>query len=207
MNRRKWIQLGALIVLCGIGAAGLWAESKPANSGEGGAKVAAINMRAAIASTAEGKQAAAQLETEFLARRKEIEDLNKRINEIQQRLQAGGSLSKQDEEERLTVEGKGLVRQLEHRQNEYQEDLNEAQGEVLDRIGRRMAGVVRTYAQGHGYGTVLDDSSRSTPVMYVSADITQEIVKLYDETYPLKSGTGPENTKPPMKSVTKPSER
>jgi hypothetical protein len=47
--------------------------------------------------------------------------------------------------------------------------------------------VLVKYAPGNGYGAVLDNSSQSTPVMYASADITQEIVKLYDATYPVKS--------------------
>jgi Skp family chaperone for outer membrane proteins len=174
----------------GLGTSALVAQSKPANGGEAGAKVAAINMRAAIASTAEGKQAAAQMETEFMARRKELEDLNKKINDLQQRLTAGANTLSDEEKQRLTVEGQRLTRQLERRQNEFQEDLNDAQSDVIARIGRKMVEVLGKYAPSNGYGAVLDNSSQSTPVMYASADITQEIVKLYDATYPAKSAAG-----------------
>src|ERR1700720_1974489 len=99
----------------GLGASVLLAQSKPANTTEAGAKVAAINMRAAIANTAEGKQAAAQMETEFMARRKELEDLNKKINDLQQRLTAGANTLSDEGKQRLTVEGQRLTRQLERR--------------------------------------------------------------------------------------------
>ena len=189
----KWmnvIRAGAMMALCGLGAAGLWAQSKPANGAEAGARVAAINMRAAIANTSEGKQAAAQMETQFSARRKELEELNKKINDLQRRLTTGANTLSDEEKQKLTLEGQRLTRQLERRQNEFQEDLNDAQGEVISRIGRRMVEVLGKYAPNNGYGAVLDNSSQSTPVMYASADITQEVVKLYDETYPVKKVAG-----------------
>jgi hypothetical protein len=46
------------------------------------------------------------------------------------------------------------------------------------------------YAPSNGYGAVLDDSSQSTPVMYAATDITEQIVKLYDQTYPVKNAAG-----------------
>ena len=201
------IRAGAMMAVCGWGAAGLWAQSKPANGAEAGAKVAAINMRAAIANTSEGKQAAAQLETQFSARRKELEDLNKKINDLQQRLTMGANTLSDEEKQKLTLEGQRLTRQLERRQNEFQEDLNDAQNDVISRIGRRMVEVLGKYAPSNGYGAVLDNSSQSTPVMYASADITQEVVKLYDETYPVKSGGAAGDGKTTAKPMTKPSER
>jgi outer membrane protein len=194
--------LGAMAL--GLGAAALWAQSKPANGLEAGAKVAAINMRAAIANTAEGKQAATQIETEFLRRRKELEDLNKKLNDLQQRLTAGASTLSDEEKQRLTLEGQRLTRQLERRQNEFQEDLNDAQSDMISRIGRKMVEVLGKYAPGNGYGAVLDNSSQSTPVMYASADITAEIIRLYDQTYPVKSAVGAVDGKA---GTTKPSDR
>jgi len=207
MDWMRWKIAVVVMAVCGLGAAGLWAQGKPANGGEAGGKVAAINMRAAIANTSEGKQASAQLGTEFLARRKELEDLNKKINDLQQRLTAGATTLSDEEKQRLTLEGQRLTRQLERRQNEFQEDLNDAQGDVVARIGRRMVEVLGKYAPSNGYGAVLDNSSQSTPVMYASTDITEEIVRLYDQTYPVKSGAGASDPKNVTKPVAKPSER
>jgi outer membrane protein len=191
----------------GLGPAALWAQSKPANGVEAGAKLAALNMRTAIANTAEGKQAATQIETEFLRRRKELEDLNKKLNDLQQRLTAAASTLSDEEKQRLTLEGQRLTRQLERRQNEFQEDLNDAQSDVISRIGRRMVEVLGKYAPSNGYGVVLDNSSQSTPVMYASADITEEIVRLYDQTFPVKSAAGAVDGKAGTKTVAKPSDR
>ncbi|MGH9743177.1 MAG: OmpH family outer membrane protein [Candidatus Acidiferrum sp.] len=179
----------AMAMACGLSGAGLWAQSSASNSGLAGTKVAAINMRAAIANTAEGKRAAAKLETEFTAKRNELEDVNKQITDIQQRLDSSGDVLSADEKERLTIEGQRLSRQLQRKQNEYQEDLTDAQNDVISRIEQRMMEVVRTYAPSKGYRAVLDDSSQTTPVIYASTDITEDIVKLYDHTYPVKSAS------------------
>ncbi len=208
MRWMNMIRTGAMMAVCGCGAAALWGQSKPGNVAEAGAKVAAINMRAAIANTLEGKQATAQLETQFSARRKELEDLNKKINDLQQRLTTGANTLSDEEKQKLTLQGQRLTRQLERRQNEFQEDLNDAQSDVISRIGRRMVEVLGKYAPSNGYGAVLDNSSQSTPVMYASTDITQEVVKLYDETYPVKRVVGAVSGKPGAgESMAKPSEK
>lgn len=207
MNWIRLLRTTAPTLALGLCTSALLAQSKPVNTTEAGAKIAAINMRAAIANTSEGKQAAAQMETEFLARRKELEDLNKKINDLQHRLTAGASTLGDEEKQKLTVEGQRLTRQLERRQNEFQEDLNDAQSDVIGRIGRRMVEVLGKYAPSKGYGAVLDNSSQSTPVMYASTDITQEVVKLYDQTYPIKSGVGAADGKTTPKPASKPSGR
>lgn len=171
-------------------------DSAAKSLGDAGAKIAAINMRAAIANTAEGKQAAAQLETELQARRKEIEDLNKRISDLQQRLTVGANTLSDDEKQRITLEGQKLTRQLDRRQNEFQEDLTDAQNEVISRIGRKIVDVIGKYAPSNGYGAVLDNSSQTTPVMYASTDITMAVVKLYDQTYPVKTNAAGVSGKP-----------
>ena len=194
------------LALCG---AGVRAQSKAtdgaSSASQAGAKVGAINLRAAIANTAEGKQAAAQLEAQFAPRRKEIEDLNKRIGDLQQKLSAGSPVMSDEEKEKLTLEGQKLTRQLDRRQNEFQEDLTDAQNEVVQRIGRRLVEVIGKYAPSNGYSAVLDDSSQATPVMYAAIDITQDIVRLYDQTYPVKSAAAAGDPKPGAKpDATKP---
>lgn len=190
------IRASALTIACGFASIAIWAQSRPAGNTQAGSRIAAINMRGAIANTAEGKQAAAQLETEFQARRKELEDLNKKINDIQQRLSAGQNELNDEEKQHLTLEGQKLTRQLDRRQNEFREDLNDAQSEVISRIGRKIVDVLGKYAPANGYGAVLDNSSQTTPVMYAATDITQDIVKLYDQTYPLKTAAAASSAKP-----------
>ena len=52
----------------------------------------------------------------------------------------------------------------------------------------------------NGYTVVFDTSAQGSPVVYGSSqiDVTQEIVRLYDQAYPIKGGTAaPSSSAPP----------
>lgn len=177
-------------------------QISPRSNGETATKIAAVNLRAAIANTAEGKQAAAQLEAQFAERRKELENLNKKISDLQQKLSAGDKVLGDEEKQKIQVDGQKLTRQLERRQQDFQEDLTDAQNEVVSRIGQRVVQVIGKFAPSNGYVAVLDDSGQASPVMYAATDITQDIVRLYDQTYPVKASAAPADAKPGAKPAT-----
>jgi outer membrane protein len=157
-----------------------------------------INIRLAIASTAEGKQASAELQSQFAPRQNELENLNKQINDLRQRLAAGQTTLSDEEKQRLTVQGQRLAAQLDRKNNELNEDAQAAQGDVVDRIGRKMMDVLDRYARENGYVAVLDSSAQNSPILYASSniDVTQEIIKLYDQAYPIKAGGTTPATRP-----------
>jgi len=192
----------------GVSASTLRAQGSsaaaPASSGASG-KIGVINVRQAIITTSEGKQASAELQSQFAARQTELENLNKQITELRQRLAAGVSTLSQDEQARLTRQGELLARQLQRKQDEYQEDVNASQGDVIDKIGRKMIDVLDRYARENGYVAILDSSAQNTPILYASnqIDVTQDIIRLYDQAYPLKAGsTTPKPAPKPAASTT-----
>jgi len=170
----------------------------PAPSATG--KVGVINIRGAIGSTAEGKQAQAELQSQFAPRQTELENLNKQINDLRQRLAACEGKCSQDEIQRLTTQGQRLTQQFDRKNNELQEDSNAALGDVIDRIGKKMVDVLDRYARENGYTMVLDSSAQNNPILYFSTqvDFTQDIVRLYDQAYPVKGGA-PAPQKPAAK--------
>jgi outer membrane protein len=104
-----------------------------------------------------------------------------------------------------------MARQLQRKQDEYQEDVNAAQGEVFDRIGRKMVDVMDRYARENGFILILDSSAQNTPILFASTniDITQDIVRLYDGAYPVKGGAGASTpaAKPAAKPATPPAQK
>jgi len=170
------------------GAASLGAQSAPAAGSTAGTKVGVLNVRQAIVSTAEGKQASNELQGQFASRQTELENLNKQINDIRQRLQTNGDKLSQEEAVRLQRQGEALQKQLTRKQEDYQEDVNAKQQEVIDAIGRKMMDVLDRYARENAYTAIFDSSAQGAPI-YVSngVDVTPEIVKLYDQAYPAKA--------------------
>jgi outer membrane protein len=200
VNLRIVLRSAALCAACLVGTAASWAQAAPAAGAAAPVKgVAIINLRGAIGSTAEGKQASAELQSQFAPRSSEIDALTKQINDLQQKLQAGQGKLSQEEEARLTAEGQRLTQRLDRRRNDFQEDASAAQQDVLERIGRKMVDVLDRFARENGFSVVLDTSGQNSPILYASnqIDVTQDIIRLYDQQYPVKSGgTAPPAAKP-----------
>jgi outer membrane protein len=208
VNSRKIFFTAILAGACLFVTAASWAQAAPAASAAPGAsgKIGVINVRQAIVTTSEGKQASAELQSQFAPRQTELENLNKQIADLRARLSASDGKLSQEEQARLTRQGEILARQLQRKQDEYQEDVNASQGEVIDKIGRKMIDVLDRYARENGYVAILDSSAQNTPILYASnqIDVTQDIIKLYDQAYPLKAGTTPAKpaAKPAAQSTT-----
>jgi len=190
-----------------LATAAVHAQSAPAaGAAAAPGKVAIINARQAIVNTAEGKQASAELQSQFAPRTGELENIGKQIAALRQRLDSGASTLSDDEKARLQRQIDTLTRQGQRKQDEYQEDVNAAQADVIDRIGRKMIDVLERYGRENGYVAILDSSAQQSPILYFSntIDITQDIVRLYDQAYPVKAGAAaatPAGSKP---AATKP---
>jgi outer membrane protein len=181
----------ALVALLMATAAGAQTGSVSAKAADpASTKTGVINVQVAIQSTAEGKQASAELQSQFAPRSTELDNTSKQIQDIQTRLRTGQTTLSDEEKARLTREGEVLTRNLNRKQQEFQDDAQEAQREVVDRIGRKMIDVLDKYAKESGYVIIFDTSAQTTPVIYAAnqIDVTQEIIRLYDQTYPVKGG-------------------
>jgi outer membrane protein len=197
VNRRFVFRTATLLALSLLGTAAVRAQGTSAPGASASGKVGVVDVRQAIVATAEGKQASAELQSQFAARQAELEGLNKQISDIRQRLSVGAEKLSQEEATRLQRQGEVLTRQLQRKQDEYQEDVNAAQADVVDRIGRKMIDVLDRYARENGFVIVFDSSAQNSPVLYKSTqiDVTQDIIHLYDQAYPIKGGT-PATTRP-----------
>ena len=184
--------------------AAMWAQAAPASAG----KIGVIDVQVAITSTAEGKQAAAELQSQFAPRQTELTNMQKQMEDVQTRLRTGQTTLSDDEKARLGREGEQLQRTYQRRSQDAQDDFNEAQREVVDRIGRRMIDVLNKYSRDNGYSIILDRSGQSSPVIFAanSTDVTQEIIRLFDQTYPAKAATTatPKSTTPRAPAAAKP---
>jgi outer membrane protein len=190
----------ALSVACLLLAAFAGAQTPAAGAAITG-KIGVINIRQAIASTEEGKQASAQLQAQFAPRQAELQNMNKQIEDLRTRLQNGATTLSQEEQAHLQREGEKLTTQLTRKQQDYQDDVNAALGDVQDRIGRKLMDVLDRYARENGYVAIFDTSAQTSPIIYNSnqIDVTQDIIKLYDQAHPVKasaSTSGKATSKP-----------
>jgi outer membrane protein len=155
-------------------------------------KVGVINVQVAITSTAEGKQAAAELQSKFAPRQTDLDNMRKQLDDVQSRLRTGATTLSDDEKARLARQGDVLTRSYQRKQQEAQDDFNDEQQDIVNRIGRKMMDVLDKYSKENGFVMILDTSAQQTPVVYAAngIDVTQDIIRLYDQGNPVKNAAG-----------------
>lgn len=152
-----------------------------------GTKVAIVNIQDAIANTNEGKKELDALQQKFSPKQAELKTQNDEVEGLKKQLQTqSDKLSDEERNNRvktLEVKQKSLQRNFEDAQNEFQQ----AEQEVVNRLGKKMLEVLEKYAKANGYAMVLDVSNPQTPVLYASpgANITKELVDAYNAEVPV----------------------
>jgi outer membrane protein len=165
------------------------APAEPAGPA-GPAKIGIINIQDAILACNEGKKEFEALDARFAPKRNELKAQNDEVTGLQKDLQAKGD--KLNDEERakevknLETKQKTLQRNYEDAQNEFQQ----AQQEVVNRIGQKMLTVLEKYGNENGYTIILDVSNPQTPVLWAKEGtlITKQVVDAYNAAAPVAPG-------------------
>lgn len=151
-------------------------------------KVAIVAIQPAIASTNEGKKELDALQQRFSPRQIELKNQSDEIENLKKQLQAQGDKlgdeARASQVRAIETKQKTLQRNAEDFQNEVQQ----AELDVLNRLGGKMQKILETYAKANGYAVVLDVSNpQTTPVMYASptANITKDLVDAYNAQSPV----------------------
>lgn len=164
--------------------------SAPAGSPAAAAptKIGIVGIQEAIANTNEGKKEMDALQQRFAGKQAELKTLNDEVEGLKKQLQAQGD--KLSDEARATsvknVETKQKA--LQRNYEDYQNEVQQAEQEVLNKLGGKMLNVMEKYASANGYSVILDVSNpQTTPVLWASApsNITQALVDAYNAQSPV----------------------
>ena len=202
----------ASIVLLVVGAMAVLAQSSPTAAPAAatnplttatGTKVAVIAMQDAIAATNEGQRDLEALAKKFEPRRVELQKLNTEIEDAKKQLNVQGDKMSPDAHDALVksieAKQKTLQRNAEDAQNEFQQQQNE----IAQRILQKMAPVITKYVSDNGYGLLLDASAPWPQGPVVVATQAVDITKAVVDAYNVTSGV-PAQPKPASSASTTP---
>jgi outer membrane protein len=164
------------------------APSGPAaNPGPVPTKIGVVNIQQAIAESAEGKKEIDALQQKFNPKQVELKGLNDEVETLKKQYQAQGDKLSADEKssraKAIDMKQKALQRNYEDAQAEFQQ----AEQDVINRLGAKMLSVLEKYASSHGYAVVLDVSNPQTSsVLWATQGtvITKELVDAYNAENP-----------------------
>jgi len=146
--------------------------------------VGIIDIQQAIIGTNEGARDFEALQKKFEPKRNELATQNTDIDNLKKQLNTQGD--KMNEEARanlvksIETKQKSLQRSAEDAQNDYQQQQNE----IAQRILQKMAPVIDKYAKSNSYGLLFDSSNPwpQGPLLWATAgvDLTKIIVDAYN---------------------------
>ena len=156
-----------------------------------GTKVGTINIEQAIFTSNEGQRDFQELSKKFEPKQNELKGKADEIDSLKKQLNAQQDKLNDDAREKLVKQVETKQKSFERSTQDAQEDFQNQQGEIGNKILTKMAPLIVKYAGENGYGMILDTSQQwpRGPVIWYgpAVDITQFVV----ETYNTQSGVAP----------------
>jgi outer membrane protein len=154
-----------------------------AQAQEAASKVGIIHIQNAMLGTKDGQKAAADLQAKFEPTSKRLQGLRDEINALQAEVSKGSNTMGEERRVEIARDIDQKTRSLNRSSEDAQADFQLEQEKILQDLGQRMMAVIGKYSRDNGYTLVLDVSNPQTPVLFAAngIDITQDIVKLYDD--------------------------
>jgi outer membrane protein len=184
-------------LMLGIAA---WAQGQTAAPAP--AKVATVHVQNAILQTKDGQKAAQDLQAKFLPRRTELEKKSSDITAIQNQMRAGSATMSEAAKAKLQRDYDNNTKEFKRADDDFNAEVQQEEGKIMNDLGQKLMDVITKYSAQNSIAMVIDVSNQQSPVLWAdpSIDITNEVIKLYDQAHPSPGATpAPAPAAPPAK--------
>ncbi len=138
-----------------------------------GARIGYVNTERILSDAAPAKAAQQKLEAEFSKRDKELQDMAARLKALGERIDRDATVMNDTERGRRQREFAELERDLQRKQREFREDLNQRRNEELAQVVEKANRVIRQLAEQEKYDFVFQDVVFASP----RVDITEKVLR------------------------------
>lgn len=149
-------------------------------------KIGVLDAERAAVTVREGKQGLKLLEEWANAQRARIEELRRRVSTVseeynRQRLVASGPALEQLESELVSAQ-----RALEDAARDFNREVTTRKEKLLGDIAAKIGLVASDYAEANDFDVVLLVGAQPIAFYSKSVDITDTVIRLYDQRFPVK---------------------
>ena len=191
--KRETLRILIWIVIWAAGAGVGWAQT---SSSSGNLKIGFVDSLAVLYGTQEGQQEIAKVEQFMAEQQKEYDARLEELGKQQQQFQAQQRTLNPQTQAEMQRKMENEDRALRRFQEDIQVEMNTRRDDLLGKVGEKIQGIINEYAQKQNFGAIF---LRSEAQVYValSLDFTQEIIRLYNERYPVSEGNSASTSSPP----------
>jgi outer membrane protein len=136
-------------------------------------RIGIVNTERILRDSVPAKAAEQKLKQEFAKRDEDLQKLGSRLKEAGEKLERDSAVLAESERAKRQREVAELDRELQRRQREFREDVNQRKNEELSQVVERSRKVIRQVAEQEKYDLVVEDA------IYFNAriDITDKVLR------------------------------
>lgn len=179
-----WAQTAGAAAPAGSSPAPAAPATSPVVTAGGGSKLGTINIQEAVLGSNEGQRDFEALSKKLEPKRNELKGQNDELEALQKQLQNTGDKLNEDARANLVKQIETKKKSLDRAVQDFQEDGQNQQKEIFQRILQKMAPVIVKHAQEGGFAMVVDTSNPwpQSPILWYGeqGDITKAVVDIYN---------------------------
>jgi outer membrane protein len=174
--------VGVVLAVADSGVAQQAAPAAPASS----VRIAYIDVQRVLARSSAGVAAREQLEREKAVMQKEMDSKRVELEKLRDDLEKKGPLmtadARREKQEGFERKRRDAARMM----DDFQKELEKKEQALLQRVLQELSGVIERVGKEKGYYMIVE--KRGASVLYAStdADLTDEIIRAYDQAAPAK---------------------
>jgi outer membrane protein len=137
-----------------------------------------------ILHTQDGRKALAGMQAKFEPMRIGMEKRQAEMQTLAEQLRKGGATMTAEAQQKISNELAAKKKIFDRDADDLNTEVEQEDGRVMQDLTVKMGGVIDEYAKQNGYTVVMDAAQ---PVLWAAeaANITPDIVKLYDQKHPV----------------------
>jgi len=151
----------------------------------GPAKIAWLNLEEVIYTCEEGKQQFTEVQNYMQKKQTELDTMRKELESLKNQLSVQGSKLTDEAQADLEAKIETKNTEIERFQTDVQKDIDNRRTKVTNYIGKRMLTVLDKIAKEKGLNVVQYISSSRDAYVDPSLIITEDVVKAYNQAYPV----------------------
>lgn len=150
-------------------------------------KIGFVDAERAVVQVKEGAAKILQLEAWALPKRQELEAAAARVAELREQIGKQRAVASRETLERMQQDEIDARRAFEDGKRDFERELAAKQDEFLSDVAVKVGAVASDYAEANGFDAVF--VLKAQPLIYISdsADLTETIIRLYNQRFPAGS--------------------
>lgn len=178
------------VLACGQAASPTAASPAQKEKPVPASRIRLMDMQRVILTCNEGKKSSDALRERFAARNT---DLERRLAELQelQKAYSGTPANLTDRRNELAMTIDRKSKSLQRDKDDFTAEVQQAENELIDSIGKKVLKVVDDHARKQGYDLILETSQQGSTILWFpkTMDITEEVVAAVNAAPPARAAS------------------